>query len=133
MLLDVLMQKCFILRHLKEMSVMRLSQGQGQQRQCVFQCVCLCILADVKVNDRTVKSPNCRLLSECEHTRTRIHRITQHRTCSHLSSRPYSILPELRSVFVSSLHLRGLTPSTPGPCRQDQRPWDYDGHSLSTL
>lgn len=45
---------------------------------------------------------------------------------------PYSILLELHSVFMSNLHLHTLTPSPSGLLYHtwNQKPWDYDGHTI---
>lgn len=69
----------------------------------------VCVLADIKVNDWAVTSPNCSRRGCESHTQSEDH------TQSHLSSSPYSIFPGLHFVLLSTLHLHTRTPSRPGP------------------
>ncbi len=132
---------------------MCLSQGQGQERQASegvwhtrqldrrlcgeVECECVCILADIKVNDRAVTSPDWSPPSESEpHTHTHTHARAQKHTASDL----------IPSVFQPILHLSGaslclrvhsppshahsITPrATSSTYTQNQRPWVYDGYS----
>lgn len=84
-------------------------------RRCVQRPLCgevaggVCVLADIKVNDWAVTSPDCSRRGCESHTQSEDH------TQSHLSSSPYSIFPGLHFVLLSTLHLHTLTPSRPGP------------------
>lgn len=69
----------------------------------------VCVLADIKVNDWAVTSPDCSRRGCESHTQSEDH------TQSHLSSSPYSIFPGLHFVLLSTLHLHTRTPSRPGP------------------
>lgn len=136
---------------------MCLFQGQGQElhapesvwhtRQverrlcgevvCLSECACVCILADIKVNDRAVTSSHCSPQSVCEpHTQTQNHTTdlisSVFQSILHLSGASLCLC-----VHSSSSHTHSIIPRATSSMHMhthtNQKPWVYDGYSPSAL